>query len=334
VTVNQDGHLQVITPIDDTPGAEAGIKPGDLIIKVGDESIYELPINESVELIRGPVGTVVELTIKRRDKDKPFVVNVKRSKIKIITVKTTLHGHIPVFRISAFNETTTNSLRNEITQAQKQADNNKLPGLILDLRNNPGGLLTEAIDVSGLFFDGATLIVTSKGRVSQKNESFYTDSSSAVVESDTPIVVLINGGSASASEIVAGALQHYKKATIIGERSFGKGSVQSLITLGEVGLKLTTSLYYTPDNQSVQGKGITPDIVVPEMSVVERENRYEEDLTRALEVENSTEPDVVTSKDPDVVRSDSRSIKTPMLEDVQLLYALYYINKMIDESKG
>ena len=226
VTLNKDGYFEVITPIDNTPVADAGLKSGDLIIKVGDTTLLGKSINECVDLVRGKVGSVVKLTILRKGLE-PFVVKVKEDKIELASIEVTLYGDIPVFQYSAFNEKTTSDQKLIIAQ-KKQLGEKELPGLLLDLRNNPGGILEQAISVSGLFLEKSTLVVVSRGntRILRK---FFTKSNRLVNPTNTPIIVLINASSASAAEIVAGALKDHNKAIIIGERSFGKGSVQTLI---------------------------------------------------------------------------------------------------------
>lgn len=257
----EDGLIKVVSPIDDTPASKAGIQANDIITHLDEEAIQGLTLNQAVEKMRGPVGTKIKLRIMRKGQDKPVEVSVTRDNIRVRSARGRMEGDdIGVLRVSQFNEQTTENLRKAITDIQSQSGD-KLKGYILDLRSNPGGLLDQAISVSDAFLDRGE-IVSTRGRNTEETQRF--NARSGDLTKGKPIIVLINGGSASASEIVAGALQDHKRATVIGTRSFGKGSVQTIIPLGSGAgaLRLTTARYYTPSGKSIQAKGISPDIEV------------------------------------------------------------------------
>ncbi len=256
----QGGVPKVIAPIDGTPAARAGLQPGDLIVSINGESAQGMNLDKVVRVLRGKPGTNVTITIARGNKE-PFDVTITRSIIKVATVKSKLlPNSIGYARVTEFGEATPADLKQALLKMNTEAGG-KLKGMVLDLRNDPGGLLTSAVAVAGDFLKGGT-VVTIKGRLATDNESYQADSS-GTIEPTAPMVVLINGASASASEIVAGALQDRHRATIMGTQSFGKGSVQTIIPLnGHGALRLTTALYYTPGGRSIQGKGITPDVVL------------------------------------------------------------------------
>lgn len=260
----ENGFVRVISPIEGTPADKAGVKAGDLIIKLDDTQVKGLTLGEAVRLMRGKRGTKLLLTIVREGENKPLEISVTRDVIRVKSVRSRVlepgYGYI---RISSFQSKTT---RNVVAAVDKlsNAENQELQGLVLDLRNNPGGILTGAVGVSDIFLNDGQLIVYTKGRV-QDAELDYSATTHDVIDG-IPIVVLINEGSASASEIVAGALQDHKRATIIGKKSFGKGSVQTVLPLKEnAALKLTTARYYTPSGRSIQASGIEPDILVKEV---------------------------------------------------------------------
>ncbi|CAM3435455.1 S41 family peptidase [Parendozoicomonas haliclonae] len=261
----EDGLIKVITPIDGTPAQKAGVKAGDLIIKLDDTPIRGLGLKKSVELMRGKTGEPITLTIIREGASKPLEITVVRDIIKVDSVRhKMLDKGLGYIRISQFQVDTGKEVLDAINSMRKEE---QLSGVVLDLRNNPGGVLQAAVDVSDLFLkDG--LIVYTKGRIPNSNMSY--SATAADPSSGIPLVVLINGGSASASEIVAGALQDHRRAIVIGTKSFGKGSVQTVQGLrsdGERGLKLTTALYYTPSGRSIQAEGIMPDITVADANV-------------------------------------------------------------------
>ncbi len=279
----ENGLVKVVSPIDDTPAAHAGIKPNDLIVQIDGEQVQGLSLNEAVEKMRGPVNSDIKLTIKREGKD-PFDVKLTRANIKIQSVKWHLEGNdVGYIRITRFNEQSDVGLTNAFKDLKQKAGD-KLLGYVLDLRNNPGGLLEQAVAVSNAFIDKGE-IVSIRGRKVQSAQRF-----NAAPDKDAsgglPVVVLINGGSASASEIVAGALQDHHRAVLMGTRSFGKGSVQTIVELSDhSAMRLTTARYYTPSGRSIQGHGIDPDIVV-EAAKIEKvatgDTRHEADLRGAL----------------------------------------------------
>jgi len=261
----KDDAIQVISPIDDTPAYRAGIQAGDLIVKIGDKPVRDMTLEDGVKLMRGEPGTDIQLTIVRKNK-KPFVVNITREIITITSVKGyLLEKDIGYIRISSFQNPTARLLKETLERLVKENDR-YLESLVLDLRNNPGGVLDGAVDVANLFIDKKGLVVYTEGRIPSSNLKFKTKPGDIMLNS--PIVVLINKGSASASEIVAGALQDHKRAVIMGSTSFGKGSVQTIIELkGGYGLKVTTARYYTPSGRSIQAKGIEPDIALKNISL-------------------------------------------------------------------
>ncbi len=255
----ENGLIKVESPIDDTPAARAGLKPGDLITHLDGNPVQGMTLPEAVEKMRGPVNSDVTLKIRRTGKD-PFDVKLTRATIKIQSVRSHLEGsNIGYIRITSFNEQTDVGLENAMKSLKQQAGN-KLAGLVLDLRNNPGGLLDQAVAVSDAFIDKGE-IVSTRGRRSDDAQRYNAHSGD--ISGGLPMVVLINGGSASASEIVSGALQDHHRAILLGTRSFGKGSVQTIIPLpGHGAMRLTTARYYTPSGRSIQAKGIDPDIIV------------------------------------------------------------------------
>ena len=267
----EDGAIKVITPLVDTPAFKAGIKSGDYIIKLGKTSVQGLDLKTAVNLMRGPIGTPIELTVIRKGATQPMLFNINREKIEIKSVQNKLFDHqYGYIRITQFQAQTSKNMLEAIASLKHQAGG-KLNGLILDLRNNPGGLLDSAIQISSAFLDKTKngkpeVIVFTKGRLQSSN--FTAMATEKDILKNAPIVVLINSGSASASEIVAGALKDNKRAIILGTKSFGKGSVQTVLPLdAEHGIKLTTALYYTPSGTSIQAEGIRPDIVVEELTI-------------------------------------------------------------------
>lgn len=257
----ENGVIKVVAPIDDTPAFKAGILANDLITHLDNEAINGLTLEQAVEKMRGPVNTPITLTVLRKGRDDPFEVKVVRDIIRINPVKARVEGDIAYIKVTTFNEQTHANLVKAVDDLKSQIGSN-LRGYVIDLRNNPGGLLDQAIAVSDDFLDRGAIVFT-KGRNNEETQRANARPGDST--DGKPVVVLINGGSASASEIVAGALQDHKRATIIGTRSFGKGSVQTIIPLGANGaIRLTTARYYTPSNRSIQAKGIDPDIVVEE----------------------------------------------------------------------
>tara|TARA_B100000686_G_scaffold186386_1_gene193094 strand:- start:299 stop:1453 length:1155 start_codon:yes stop_codon:yes gene_type:complete len=256
----ESGVVKVIAPIDDTPAARAGVKAGDYITKINGEQVRGKTLMEAVNLMRGPVGTSIEITIRRKSLKKAKIINITREIIEIKSVVAKLiDDKVGYLRLRAFNENSSNQLKEEISEIEK---NKKLIGYILDLRNNPGGLLTQAIEISNFFLDEGE-IVSTKGRKNRENRKFFAKKGDEI--KGKPLIVLINNGSASASEIVAGALQDQKRAVLLGEATFGKGSVQSIIPLQNRGaIRLTVSKYYLPSGKSISEVGVLPDIKIEE----------------------------------------------------------------------
>ena len=257
----EDGLIKVVAPIDDTPAAKAGVLANDLITELNGEQVQGLTLNQAVEKMRGPLGSDIKLTILRKGADKPLHIDLKRAIIHVRSARWRVEGgDIGYIRLTQFNEQTTPGLKKAIADIQKKVPEDKLKGYILDLRNNPGGLLDQAISVVDAFVNKGE-IVSTRGRNPEETQRF--DAHAGDLTHGKPLIVLINGGSASASEIVSGALQDLRRATLIGTRSFGKGSVQTIIPLGagNGALRLTTARYYTPSGRSIQAKGIEPDVV-------------------------------------------------------------------------
>jgi carboxyl-terminal processing protease len=258
----EDGLVKVVAPIDDTPAAKAGVRAGDIITHLDDEAVQGLTLNQAVEKMRGPVNTKIRLKIMRKGNDVPIEIAITRDTIRVRSVRSNVDGDdIGYVRITQFNEQTTDGLKKAITDITNQLSNDKLKGYVIDLRNNPGGLLDQAISVSDAFLERGE-IVSTRGRDPEETQRF--NARPGDLTKGKPVIVLINGGSASASEIVAGALQDHRRATLLGTRSFGKGSVQTIIPLGSGNgaLRLTTARYFTPSGRSIQAKGISPDIEV------------------------------------------------------------------------
>lgn len=276
----EDGFVKVISPIEDTPAARAGIKAGDLIIRLDEKPVKGLTLEQAVNLMRGKVGTSIELTIVREGVDKPIKIKVTRAKIHTKSVKSELYDkHYGYVRITTFQTRTYADMARAIKKMKKQAGG-KLKGLVLDLRNNPGGVLRAAVDVSDAFIKNG-LIVYTDGRVDD-SKMRYTATPDDMLDG-APMVVLVNGGSASASEIVSGALQDHHRAIIMGNPTFGKGSVQSILPLGsDTALKLTTARYYTPSGRSIQAEGIVPDILLDSVKVTEVKDNEERIKERDL----------------------------------------------------
>ena len=259
----ESGVVKVITPIDDTPASNAGIKSGDYIVKINEEQVQGKSLSEAVELMRGPVGSEINLTIRRRNVKKALDFTIKRAIIEVKSVEAKIVGErkkIGYLRLKSFNENSYNQLSKSINKFEK---NNKLNGYILDLRNNPGGLLTQAINITDFFLNDGE-IVSTKGRKIGETKRFFSKKGDAI--NGKPLILIINNGSASASEIVAGALKDHKRAIILGENTYGKGSVQSIIPLKNGGgIRLTISKYYLPSGKSISEIGVLPDIFVKEI---------------------------------------------------------------------
>ena len=305
----ENGFVKVISPIDDTPAYKAGIKAGDYITHLDGKSVIGLNLNEAVDKMRGPAGSKLKVTIGRSNQE-AFDVTIKRDIIKISSVKSKLEEDVGYIRITTFSEQTSKSTKDAIKKLKKEKN---LRGYGLDLRNNPGGLLDQAVSVSDLFLEKGE-IVSTRGRNSE-NPEMYKARSGDIIDGK-PLVVIINGGSASASEIVAGALQDHKRAILLGTRTFGKGSVQTIIPVKPYGaLRMTTAKYFTPSGRSIQKTGIEPDIVVEERELKKADNKKisrEEDLKGALK--NPSNKDKKEEKE--------NKEKSDEIEDFQLSRAL------------
>jgi carboxyl-terminal processing protease len=326
----EEGFVKVVSPIDGTPAAEAGIQSGDFITHVNGESVLGLNLDQAVELMRGPVGSEIVITIARKGTDEPFDVSIIRDTIKLTAAKGRLEGNTVVLRVTTFNDQTYPNMEEGLKKAVTDAGGmDKVNGFVLDLRNNPGGLLTQAIKVSDAFLDKGE-IVSTRGRNPQDSERFNAEPGD--LTEGKPIVVLINGGSASASEIVTGALQDHRRAIVVGTKSFGKGSVQTVIPLkGEGAMRLTTARYYTPSGRSIQALGISPDIVVeqpkaaPEQPATEDpasaadRNRSEADLRGAITNDSMTDDERRVLQEEQAKAEEAAKLRQ---DDYQLAYAI------------
>ncbi len=262
----ENGVVKIVSPIDDTPASKAGLKPNDYITHIDGEQVVGMSLNDAVDKMRGKVGEKVKLTI-RRVNEKPFDVTLKREEIKIQSVKSELKADdVAYIRISSFSEDTDKAVEKDLKKLKKKAKS-PLAGIVIDVRNNPGGLLDQAVSVSDLFLDKGEIVST---RSKNPQDTIKYNATKGDIAQDMPIVVLVNDGSASASEIVAGALQDHKRAIVLGEKTFGKGSVQTVIPLGKYGaMRLTTARYYTPSGRSIQATGIMPDVEVKPAKIEE-----------------------------------------------------------------
>tara|TARA_A100001011_G_C14279333_1_gene830839 strand:- start:97 stop:1440 length:1344 start_codon:yes stop_codon:yes gene_type:complete len=280
----EDGFVKVVAPMDGTPASAAGIQSGDFITHVNGEAILGLTLSEAVDKMRGPVGSEVSLTIVRNLDEEPFDVLIIRDVIKLTAARVRLEDDVIIIRVTTFNEQTTPNIELGIKEKIDELNGkDNVSGFIIDLRNNPGGLLSEAISVSDMFLNQGE-IVSTRGRNNGQTKRY--SASNGDLAQNKPIVVLINGGSASASEIVAGALQDHRRAVILGTKSFGKGSVQSVIPLGENGaMRLTTARYYTPAGRSIQALGVVPDIVVEQLPRLDNEKDNENPSGRITEAD-------------------------------------------------
>jgi len=270
----ENGFIKVITPIDDTPAKKAGLESGDLIIRLNEKSVKGMTLGDAVKIMRGKPGEPIDLLIVREGKNKPFKVTIIRAIIKVKSVKFRIlesgYGYV---RISSFKSKTTDGVKEALETLKKENNNKKLKGLVLDLRNNPGGVLTGAVGVSNIFLRKGNIVYT-KGRVADALMRY--DATPDDLLEDAPLVVIINQGSASASEIVAGALQDHQRALIVGQKSFGKGSVQTVLQIDEkTAVKLTTARYFTPTGRSIQAKGIVPDIPIASLEIKKNDEKAE-----------------------------------------------------------
>ncbi|RVT87344.1 S41 family peptidase [Rhodobacteraceae bacterium CCMM004] len=324
----EEGFVKVVSPMDGTPAAAAGVEAGDFITHVDGESLLGLTLDEAVEMMRGPVGSEIIITVVREGVDEPFDVSIIRDTIKLTAVRTRTEGRSVILRITTFNDQTFPNLKEGLEEQIEAAGGmDEVNGIVLDLRNNPGGLLTQAIRVSDAFLEEGE-IVSTRGRDLADSDRF--NATPGDLASGKPIVVLINGGSASASEIVAGALQDHRRAIVVGTKSFGKGSVQTVMPLrGEGAMRLTTARYYTPSGRSIQALGVSPDIVVqqpprdPEAQDEEEEDgrpsRSEADLRGSLDNDSVTEEQREIILEEQAKAEEAAKLRD---DDYQLAYAI------------
>ena len=322
----EDGFVRVVSPIDDTPAAEAGLQAGDLIIRLGDKPVKGMDLRDAVDIMRGKPGTDLDLTIIREGEDKPLQVTLTRAIIKVQSVKSRMlepgYGYV---RISTFQQRTGESLNDAIEQLKKDNDGT-LNGLVLDLRNNPGGLLNSAVDVSDSFITKGMIVYTD-GRIPDSKQEFTAKPRDIL--KGAPLVVLVNGGSASASEIVAGALQDHHRAVILGTKTFGKGSVQTVMPLTDnTAVKMTTARYFTPSGRSIQAEGIVPDIIVERVRVTAGEKTgfeplREQDLSKHISNGNG-------KTDADIAKAAAEKKK----DDAPLAVSDYTLSEALNLLKG
>ncbi|MFN7223816.1 MAG: S41 family peptidase [Paracoccaceae bacterium] len=327
----EEGFVKVVSPMDDTPAFDAGIESGDFITHVNGESVLGLTLDQAVEMMRGPVGSEIIITVVREGVADPFDVSIIRDTIKLTAVRSRVVGDTVVLRVTTFNDQTYAGLEEGLKKSVAEIGGmDKVNGFVVDLRNNPGGLLTQAIKVSDAFLDKGE-IVSTRGREARDSERFNAQLGD--LAESKPIVVLINGGSASASEIVAGALQDHRRAIVVGTKSFGKGSVQTVIPLrGEGAMRLTTARYYTPSGRSIQSLGVMPDIVVnqprkdpnaeapkEEPASAVRRQTSEADLRGVLSNDSMTEDERKLLEDERARTEETAKLRD---EDYQLAYAV------------
>ncbi|MFK7745681.1 MAG: S41 family peptidase [Roseobacter sp.] len=324
----EEGFVKVVSPIDGTPADEAGVEAGDYITHVDGESVLGLSLDEAVTMMRGPVGSEIIITLVREGEAEPFDVSIIRDTIKLTAVRTRTQGDTVVLRVTTFNDQTYSNLASGLAEQIEEAGGiDEINGIVVDLRNNPGGLLTQAIRVSDAFLEKGE-IVSTRGREIQDGERF--NATPGDLAEGKPIVVLINGGSASASEIVAGALQDHRRAIVVGTKSFGKGSVQTVMPLRSDGaMRLTTARYYTPSGRSIQSLGVSPDIVVEqprsrvdaeeEEEQSNRPSRSEADLRGSLNNDSLSEDEI---KQIEADRAKAEAAAALREEDYQLAYAI------------
>ena len=317
----ENGYVKVISPIDDTPAFRAGVKAGDMVTHIDKESVLGLTLSQAVEKMRGKVNTAIALTIRRVGEEKPLEISITRAIIKVQSVKSRVEGNAAYIRITSFSEQTEKGLKKALKELTAKLGD-KMTGVVLDLRSNPGGLLDQAVLVSDAFLDQGE-IVSTRGRDNKNVQRFSARDGD--LSGGKPVVVLVNGGSASASEIVAGALQDHKRAILLGTKSFGKGSVQTIIPLsGQGAMRLTTARYFTPSGRSIQAVGIEPDIKVEQAkleTVTRPKGRREADLRGALENGNKKkDADKDTKSDSKADASKDKKDAKP--QDYQLARAL------------
>lgn len=325
----EEGFVKVVSPIDGTPADEAGIEAGDFITHVDGESVLGLTLDQAVDMMRGPVGSEIVITVVREGEDEPFDVSIIRDTIKLTAVRSRTEGKAVVLRITTFNEQTTPNLEEGLKKQIEEAGGmENVDGFVLDLRNNPGGLLNQAIKVADTFLEKGE-IVSTRGRNPEDGERF--NATPGDLTEGKPIVVLINGGSASASEIVAGALKDHRRAIVVGTKSFGKGSVQTVMPLrGDGAMRLTTARYYTPSGRSIQALGVSPDIVVEQPRTKPateeedektnaRKSRSEADLRGRLNNDSLTEDEIRQIEEDRAKAEASAELRD---KDYQLAYAI------------
>ena len=328
----ENGVVKVVSPIDDTPASKAGLKPGDYITNIDGEAVMGMTLNDAVDKMRGKIGSKVKLTI-RRINEKPLEVTLKREEIKIQSVKNSIKADDVVYiRISSFSEDVDTMTAKAIKDAKKKLGD-KLKGVVIDVRNNPGGLLDQAVNVSDLFLDKGEIVST---RSRNEEDTVKYTAKEGDIAKGLPIVVIINDGSASASEIVAGALQDHKRAIILGEKSFGKGSVQTVIPLGKYGaMRLTTARYYTPSGRSIQAKGIEPDIEVKPAKVEVLDTGVgfsEAEFSNALKNETSGDKN---SKNADQKKAEAEELAKDyqLSRAIDLVKALGLYNEGLEDKR-
>ncbi len=328
----ENGVVKVVSPIDDTPASKAGLKPGDYITNIDGEAVMGMTLNDAVDKMRGKIGSKVKLTI-RRINEKPLEVTLKREEIKIQSVKNSIKADdVAYIRISSFSEDVDTMTAKAIKDAKKKLGD-KLKGVVIDVRNNPGGLLDQAVNVSDLFLDKGEIVST---RSRNEEDTVKYTAKEGDIAKGLPIVVIINDGSASASEIVAGALQDHKRAIILGEKSFGKGSVQTVIPLGKYGaMRLTTARYYTPSGRSIQAKGIEPDIEVKPAKVEVLDTGVgfsEAEFSNALKNETSGDKN---SKNADQKKAEAEELAKDyqLSRAIDLVKALGLYNEGLEDKR-
>ncbi|NNE87043.1 MAG: S41 family peptidase [Silicimonas sp.] len=322
----EEGFVKVVSPMDDTPADDAGVLAGDFITHVDGESVLGLTLDAAVDMMRGPVGSEIIITVVREGEAEPFDISIIRDTIKLTAVRSRVQGETVVLRITTFSDQTFTSMREQLeSKVEELGGMDKVNGFVIDLRNNPGGLLNQAVRVSDAFLEGGE-IVSTRGREPQDGDRFNAEAGD--LAEGKPIVVLINGGSASASEIVAGALQDHRRAIVVGTKSFGKGSVQTVMPLrGDGAMRLTTARYYTPSGRSIQALGVSPDIIVeqPRPNVNEEEEddarpgRSEADLRGSLSNDSLTEDQ---QRQIEEEREIAEQVAELRRDDYQLAYAI------------
>ncbi|MBW7055463.1 S41 family peptidase [Paracoccus bogoriensis] len=324
----EEGMVRVVSPIDDTPAAQAGVQAGDFITHVNGESLLGLTLDQAVDMMRGPVGSEITITILRQGEPEPFDLTMTRDTIRLTVVRTRIEGNAVILRVSTFNDETYDTLRAELEKAVEEAGGiDRVTGFVLDLRNNPGGLLNQAISVADAFLDAGE-IVSTRGRDASQSERWNAEPGD--LAQGKPMVVLINGGSASASEIVTGALQDHRRAIVVGEKSFGKGSVQTVMPVtADSAIRLTTARYYTPSGRSIQAMGIQPDILVAQPRrnphVEDEEARSSSNFSRSeAELRGALGNEISDDQRELIEREAAELAATAALreEDYQLAYAV------------